>query len=163
MNEDSSTHTSPRPWHVVDSHYENASSVILDGEGTLVCKDLTAANAVLISDAVNLKSRIDEAMADEGGYLHPVVLDGKPMVCVTPPPSEAEEFRMHREYETSLLMDRERFRRGYYEVSERNDYLRDLVRRLHQMCCEEDWVRTNEAGRALLREARDAIEKQEKW
>ena len=36
------------------------------------------------------------------------------------------------------------------------DYLRDLARRLYQMCC-EDWAHTNEAGHALLREARTAI------
>jgi hypothetical protein len=62
--------------------------------------------------------------------LHPVVLNGKPMVFVTPPPSEAEESRMHREYETTLLMDCERFRRGFHEAKERNDRLLDIVRRL---------------------------------
>ena len=40
-------------------------------------------------------------------------------------------------------------------VNER-DRLRALVRRLHQMCC-EDLARANDAGRALLREAREAL------
>lgn len=153
--------TSPRPWRVETNRFGQHYVVCESGSGDPV-RDYIAgpiqneADAALIVEAVNLKARIDEAMADESGYLYPVVLDGKPMVCVTPPPSEAEESRMHREYETSLLVDRERFRRCYYKAEERNDRLRDIVQRLYQMCC-EDWVHTNAEGRDLLREARAAI------
>lgn len=149
---------SPRPWRVSES-LSGTMSCILDANGEHIASCFgvpTEADAALICDAVNLKTRIDEAMADESGYLHPVALDGKPMVFVSPPPSEAEEIRMHRDYETSLLVDRERFRRSYYEAVEKLDSLRDIIRRLCQMCS-EDWTRTNEAGRALLHEAREAI------
>jgi len=146
---------SPTPWRVADIEHDHD---ILDADGKVAARAAHGNRelAALICDAVNLKTRIDEAMKDEAGFLHPVMLYGRPCVFVAPPPSEAEESRMHREYETSLLVDRERFRRCYYEAAERNDRLRDIVRRLHQMCS-EDWARTNEAGRALLREAREAI------
>lgn len=145
---------SPRPWRAVPSG-RVGTDCLFDANGTYI-GTVPKIDSALIVEAVNLKARIDEAMADESGYLHPVALDGKPVVCVTPPPSEAEESRMHREYETSLLVDRERFRRCYYKAEERNDRLRDIVRRLYQMCC-EDWVHTNAEGRDLLREARAAI------
>jgi len=123
---------SPRPWRVIDKPNGQLvlyTSIVKNSDGRDVAFVCCPADAALIVDAVNLKARIDEAMADESVYLYPVVLDGKPMVCVTPPPSEAEESRMHREYEASLLEDRERFRRCYYKAEERNDRLRDIVRR----------------------------------
>ncbi len=44
---------SPRPWRVVDPHYEDAGVDIFDAEGARVCGDLIAADAALIVDAVN--------------------------------------------------------------------------------------------------------------
>lgn len=128
---------SPRPWRVADIDHDYD---ILDADGKVAARAAHGNRelAALIADAVNLKARIDEAMADESGYLHPVVLDGKPMVCVTPPPSEAEESRMHREYETSLLMDRERFRRCYYEAAEWIDRLRDALATIANMASKVD-------------------------
>ena len=177
MSEDSATRTSRRPWSVfVHDEQEGGDrevSIREDGEwiATMNLRRSSARDdAALICDAVNLKTRIDEAMADESGYLHPTVLDGKPMVFVSPPPSEAEETKMHRDYETSLLMDRERFRRGYYEALAHNDRLRDLVRRLANMSettirdAMENWsgstsykVEFEQAAYALIHEAREAI------
>lgn len=156
--------TSPRPWRVIDKPNGQLvlyTSIVKNSDGRDVAFVCCSADAALIADAVNLKARIDEAMADESGYLYPVALDGKPMVCVTPPPSEAEESRMHREYETSLLADRERFRRCYYEVAERNDRLRDIVRRLADTLQSIiDAAEGRGVGRldeGLVREARAAI------
>ena len=148
---------SPRPWRVESDNLTLRPPVcfVVDANGAKVSGGFFShADAALICDAVNLKTRFDEAMTDEAGYLHPVVLDGKPMVCVTPPPSEAEESRMHREYEASLLADRERFRRGYYEAAELNDRLRDLVRRLSRHLA--NYI-TSESENDLLRDARAAI------
>lgn len=121
---------SPRPWRVEASQSQGKFWICQTTLGVSIGETWKESDARLIVDAVNLKTLIDEAMADEAGYLHPVVLDGKPIVCVTPPPSEAEELRMHLEYETSLLVDRERFRRGYYEAEERIDRLCDIVREM---------------------------------
>ena len=128
----------------------------MDAKGELVAVRISSADAALIVEAVNLKARIDKAMVDKSGYLHPVALDGKPVVCVTPPPSEAEESRMHREYEASLIVDRERFRRGYYEVAEQNDRLRDIVLRLLPLASER-LATMGAADCELLREAREAV------
>ena len=144
---------SPTPWRVADIEHDHD---ILDADGKVAARAAHGNRelAALICDAVNLKTRIDEAMKDEAGFLHPVMLYGRPCVFVAPPPSEAEEIRMHREYETSLLVDRERFRRCYYEAAERNDRLRDLVRWLvHQF----EGRATYDDDAALLREAREAI------
>ena len=164
---------SPRPWHVSDGLFDRYSTGhrdIVDANGEFVAVRVSSADAALIVNGVNLKTRIDEAMADEAGYLHPVVLDGKPMVCVTPPPSEAEEIRMHRECETRLLVERKLFRRCFHEAEERNDQLRDIVSRLANMAettipdAMENWcgfasgrVEFEREAYALLREARAAI------
>lgn len=155
---------SQRPWRVVaDAIHPTAIATIFDDNSEPVLPYVNGRGvlhphtAALICDAVNLKARIDEAMADESGYLHPVALDGKPKVCVTPPPSEAEESRMHREYETGLLVDRERFRRCYYEAEERNDRLRDIVRRLCDELEGHYYEPQSMNDHSIIREARAAI------
>lgn len=49
----SAEEASPRPWSVVDPHYEDAGVEIFDAEGARVCYDLITADAALIVDAVN--------------------------------------------------------------------------------------------------------------
>lgn len=49
----SAEESSPRPWRVVDSGYEDAGVDIFDAEGARVCRDLIAADAALVVDAVN--------------------------------------------------------------------------------------------------------------
>lgn len=153
------TEASPRPWRIESDNLTLNPPVcfIVDANGAKVTGGFfSPADAALICDAVNLKTRIDEAMSDEAGCLHPAVLDGKPMVCVTPPPSEAEESRMRREYETSLLVDRERFRRGCYEAAERIDSLRDIVRRFLDLFT-PGTIHPAGTIERLLRKARAAI------
>ena len=132
---------SPGPWHIRHpGEIEDANGKLLYNLRDCIEGGIDEANAAFIVDAVNLKIRINEAIADKAGYLYPVVLSGKPMVCVSPPLSEAEESRMHREYETNLLLDRERFRRSYYEaveecnrLREERDELRNLVRKYDEI------------------------------
>lgn len=149
-----SDEATPRPWRVEASQSQGKFWICQTTLGVSIGETWKESDARLIVDAVNLKTRIDEAMVDEAGYLHTVALDGKPVVIVTPPPSEAEERRMHLEYERSLLVDRERFRRGYYEAEERIDRLRDLVRRLVNQFGN---LTSYEDDAAIPREARAAI------
>lgn len=53
-----SDEASPRPWRVVDPHYEDAGVDIFDAEGARVCGDLITADAALIVAAVNERDRL---------------------------------------------------------------------------------------------------------
>lgn len=114
---------SPTPWRV-------DGSFVLDSTGGVVaamCESDYAADAALICDAVNLKARIDEAMKDKDGFLHPVMLEGRPCVCITPPPSECELERMSREVISGLTKDRALLQRQSYAALKELNRLRDLV------------------------------------
>lgn len=160
---------SPRPWRVVDPHYEDAGVEIFDAEGARVCKDLTAADAGFIADAVNLYDRIEKARTDAQGSKCLLSLGVEQAIIITPPPSEAEQIRMYRDQCDGLLKDRIRFQRISYELAEVNDRLREFVRRLANMAetalAEADdytdgFVHTvsfSKNARDLIREARAAI------
>lgn len=142
---------SPTPWHV-DGIF------ILDSDGGAIaamCEPDYKVDAALICDAVNLKTRIDEAMKDEAGFLHPVMLDGRPCVFVTPPPSEAESERMSREVISGLTSDRMRLYRQLHAAFEELDRIRDIVRRLADALDTFAAIEDHEID--LLREAREAL------
>lgn len=160
---------SPRPWRVVDPHYEDAGVEIFDAEGARVCKDLTAADAGFIADAVNLYDRIEKARTDAQGSKCLLSLGVEQAIIITPPPSEAEQIRMYRDQCDGLLKDRTRFQRISYEVLDDNERLREFVRRLANMA-EAALVEVDnytdvylhlidfvKEGRALIREARGEI------
>lgn len=160
---------SPRPWRVVDPHYEDAGVEIFDAEGARVCNDLTAADAGFIADAVNLYDRIEKARTDVQGNKCLLSLGVEQAIIITPPPSEAEQIRIYRDQCDRFLKDRTRFQRISYEVLDDNERLREFVRRLANMAeaalvevdnYTDDLLRPNSftsEARALIREARAAI------
>ena len=160
---------SPRPWRVVDPHYEDAGVEIFDVEGARVCKDLTAADAGFIADAVNLYDRIEKARTDVQGNKCLLSLGVEQAIIITPPPSEAEMNRMYRDQCDGLLKDRTRFQRICNEVLDDNRLLRNFVERLANMAetalaeaddYTDDFVYTVsflKNARDLIREARAAI------
>ena len=164
-----SDEASPRPWRVVDPHYEDAGVEIFDAKGARVCKDLTAADAGFIADAVNLYDRIEKARTDVQGNKCLLSLGVEQTIIITPPPSEAEQIRIYRDQCDRFLKDRTRFQRISYEVLDDNERLREFVRRLANMAeaalvevdnYADDLLRPNSftsEARELIREARAEI------
>ncbi len=124
---------SPTPWsirpHLPDAHFE----VVADAEGNTVGTATRREDAAHIVEAVN--------------HYHGAVLNLAKQISLRE--------KLYAELGTlnDVAVNLTRSRDAALADADR---LRDIVRRLYQMCC-EDWARTNEAGRALLREAREAI------
>ncbi len=122
---------SPTPWRVADIDHDYD---IIDADGKVVARAAHGDRALAgyIADAVNLYSQIDAARTDSDGNRHLLQMEGKPVVIITPPPSEAEVVRMYRDQIDSLYKDRIMFERAMHMEHDRGNRYLDLVRRLAQ-------------------------------
>ncbi len=162
-----SDEASPRPWRVVDPHYEDAGVEIFDAEGARVCKDLMMADAEIIVYAVNLQARMEEAKA-EARRLRPNDIRD-PVVIVAPPIFETEALRMYRDNAESFFKDRVMMQRRLSVACQEIDDLRDLVQRMAGALVDfkvdydlvlmegHDWKNLRNCAEELLQEARAVI------
>lgn len=122
---------SPRPWRVADIDHDYD---IIDADGKVAARAAHGDRALAgyIADAVNLYSQIEAARTDSDGNRHLLQMEGKPVVIITPPLSEAEVVRMYRDQFDSLYKDRIMFERAMCMEHDRGNRYLDLVRRLAQ-------------------------------
>ncbi len=115
---------SPTPWRVADIDHDYD---IIDADGKVAARAAHGDRALAgyIADAVNLYSQIEAARTDSDGNRHLLQMEGKPVVIITPPPSEAEVVRTFRDLYNNVNQDRMMLMRGRMDALNECDRLGD--------------------------------------